>query len=199
MRSTRTLVLVIVGIVVAVVLALLGLAALQVGHSARADDRRIVNSAGQLDAQQHDRDVGVRLGEALLGVADDRVYRDAVWLAKAAALPNQPSETALELRAEAEGILGPVVRGDGEPALRSQAANLLGALYFADAKTQQNPRRYLEQALGAFQDAVSVDPSNVVAKGNLELLATVPPHTRFPSTTVPGAEATATPNTPGGY
>jgi hypothetical protein len=197
--SARALAVVAAAVVAAVVLALAGLAVLGVSGDARADDRRAVFAAGRPDAQRHERGVGDRIGEEILGVADDRSLRDAVALAKAAALPDQDASAALELRAEAEAILAELVRGDASAGLRSNAANLLGALYFEDAKAvEQNPRRYLESALGAFQDAVRIDPSNRTAKTNLELLATLPAQTKFREPDTPD-EASATPSLPGGY
>lgn len=197
--SARSLVLVGVAVAAAVVLALVGMAVLDVSSDARADDRRAVLAAGRIDETRHERGLGVRIGEEILSVADDRSLRDAVALAKSAALPDQEKVAALELRAEAEAILAELVRGDGSAVLRSQAANLLGALYFEDAKTvEQNPRRYLESSLGAFQDAVRIDPDNATAKANLQLLATLPAETTFSEAGAPD-EASATPAAPGGY
>ena len=197
--SARALAVVAGAVVAAVVLALTGLAVLNVSDDARADDRRAVFAAGRPDAQRHERGLGDRIGEEILGVADDRSLRDAVALAKASALPDQEASAALELRAEAEAILAELVRGDASAGLRSNAANLLGALYFEDAKAvEQNPRRYLESALGAFQDAVRIDAANGTAKTNLELLATLPAQTKFREPDTPD-EASATPSLPGGY
>jgi hypothetical protein len=195
----RTLVIVAAAVVAAVVLALVGLAVLDVSHDARADELRIKYAPPEPDAQRHERPLGTRIGEAILGVADDRSLRDAIELAKAAAYPDQPDASALTLRAEAEAILAALVRGDGSTEIRTSAANLLGVLYLEDAKTvEQNPRRYLESALGAFQDAVRIDPENDAAKANLELLATLPAETVFRQAGLP-AEATASPFAPGGY
>jgi hypothetical protein len=195
----RTIAIAAAALVAAVALALLGVAVLDVSRDARADDRRVRYAAGRLDESRHERGVGVRSGEGILGIADDRSLRDAVALAKASALPGQPAGTAIELRAEAEAILAALVRGDGSTAVRSYAANLLGVLYFEDAKAvNENPRRYLESALGAFQDAVRIDSENRVAKANLELLATLPARTVFRDTGAP-AEASASPFAPGGY
>jgi hypothetical protein len=198
-RAAWTAFVAVAGVAAAVALALVGVAVLDVSGQARADDRLVANSGGRRDVEPHERDLGVRIGEAILGLADDRRYRDAVELAKSAALKGQPELVALELRAQAEAILAEVLRGDGGAELRSGAANLLGTLYFEDAKTQQNPRRYLQNALGAFQDAALLDPANRAAKENLELLATLPAHTSFGERSAPGASASASPDVPGGY
>ena len=200
MRGRLAYVLAVVGLLAAIALALVGVAVLDVAGDAQADDDVIENAAPDPDAARHERPVGVRIGEAILGVADDRAYRDAVELAKASSLDDLPPHVALERRAEAIAILGPIVRGDAEPVLRSSAANLLGALYFEDAQsTEGNPRRLLEQALGAFQDAVMLDPANETAKANLELLATLPATTRFDDESAGGTAASASPSNPGGY
>jgi hypothetical protein len=199
-RGRPAYVLAVIGLLAAIALALVGVAVLDVAGDAQADDAVIVNSAPDPDAARHERPLGVRIGEAILGVADDRAYRDAVELAKASTLDDLPPHVALERRAEAIAILGPIVQGDAEPMLRSSAANLLGALYFEDAQaTEDNPRRLLEQALGAFQDAVMLDPANETAKANLELLATLPATTRFHDETSGGTAASASPSNPGGY
>jgi hypothetical protein len=196
----RPALVVAVGILAAAALALVGVAVLDVSGQAREDDSRILRAPAAPDAERHDRGLSVRVGEAILGIADDRSYRDAVEFARAAVLPGQAESVTLELRAASEGILAAVLRGDGAPELRSRAANLLGVLYFQDAQAaQENPRRFLENALGALQDAVRLDPTNETAKTNLELVATVPAHTRFRRPSRPGTRASAAPNAPGGY
>jgi hypothetical protein len=187
-------------VLAAVALALVGVAVLDVSGDAIADDERLATATADPEAARHERPIGVRIGEAILGVADDRSYRDAVGLARASLLPNLPPDVVLERRAEAIAILGGIVEGDAGPVLRSRAANLLGSLYFEDAKaTRENPRRLLEQALGAFQDAVVLDPANEPARANLELLATLPAATQFRDEAASGSEASAAPNSPGGY
>jgi hypothetical protein len=184
----------------AIALALVGLAVLDVSGDARADEERLATAAADPDVPRHERPVGVQIGEAILGVADDRSYRDAVELARASGLPNLAPDVVFERRAEAIAILGGIVQGDADPVLRSRADNLLGSLYFEDAKTtQENPRRLLEQALGAFQDAVVLDPANQVARANLELLATLPATTQFRDEAASGSDASAAPSAPGGY
>jgi hypothetical protein len=189
-----------VALLAALALALVGVAVLDTSSDARADQRRVAASAGDANAQRHARPVGVRIGEAILGIGDERLYADAVSLAKAAGLPEQQEAATLQLRAEAVAILNDVVHGDASAALRAQAANLLGVLLFEDAKiVEQSPRQYLTQALGAFQEAVRLAPDDVVAKANLELLATIPAETRFRKPSPGGAEASASPRAPGGY
>jgi hypothetical protein len=152
------------------------------------------------DPALHERTLATRIGETLLGVEDQRAYYDAVLLARSAALPAQPSSAVAERRAQAEAILVGVAREDGEPRLRASAANLLGSLLFEDAKVaRQNPRRFLEQSFGAFQDAALADPSSVAARRNLELLSTLPLLTIFRKETSPGTEASASGGGETGY
>lgn len=200
MRGRAAYVAAAVALLAAIVLALVGVAVLGVAADAEADDDRIAGGAPDPDAARHERPIGVRIGEAVLGVADDRSYRDAIELARASTLDDLPSGIVAERRAEAIAILGSIVQGDDHPQLRARAANLLGVLYFEDAKVAtENPRRLLEQALGAFQDAVMLDPANETAKANLELLATLPGDTKFAREEASGPEASASPGAAGGY
>jgi hypothetical protein len=197
--SLRLAALVAGAVLAAVALGLVGVAVLDVADASRGDHRAAASPVVESQPERHARPVGVRVGEAILGVADERAYLDALRIAKAAAAPGQPEPRVIELRAEAMVILAGLVRGDGDRALRARAANLLGVLFFEDAKLQQNPRRSLENALFAFQDAVRLDPSDVRAKANLELLATIPAGTKLRQPQAPGAEASASPAAPTGY
>lgn len=192
--------LVAVGLAVAVVSALLGLTMLGVADDAAADRRVAENTAGQAGVEVHERGLGTRIGERVLGIEDARAYYDAVRVARSASLPGLDDADVLQLRAQAEAILVRIVRGSANPPLRSAAANLLGTLLFEDAKiARQNPRRFLEQAAGAFQDAVVADPTNVAAKHNLELLSTLPLRTEFRKKATPGSEASASGGDQSGY
>jgi hypothetical protein len=63
-----------------------------------------------------------------------------------------------------------VVTQDPEPARASQAYDLLGALYFRSAYPGSGTDPgLLEEAVSDLQNAVRVDPSNEIAKENLEL------------------------------
>lgn len=190
----------VIALLAAIALALVGAAVLHVASAAKADDDRIVGGAADPDATRRERPIGVRVGEAILGVADDRSYRDALELANASRLADLPPGVAAERRAEAIAILSSIVDGDDHRGLRAKAANLLGVLYFEAAKTTtENPRRMLEQSLGAFQDAVMLDPADATAKANLELLATLPAGTKFEREEASGPAASASPGGGGGY
>jgi hypothetical protein len=194
------LALVAVGIAAATVLALLANSVLGVERDLRRADQALAFGAGDPDAASHERGLSVRVGESILGVTDDAAYRDAAELAESSLLPKQAPGVVVERRAEAEAMLVRIVRADSDPVLRSHASNLLGVLLFEDAKTARaNPRRYLEQSLGAFQDAVTFDPSFDVAKANLELLATLPPGTSFSNIGTSGSDASASGGQESGY
>lgn len=201
MRSKPVIALVAaIAVVAVVVLAFLGAAVLGVEHDLDRSDQALAFGAASENPSPRERDLSTRVGEAVLGVSDDRAYRDAAELAKAAGLPDQTPGAILQLRAEAEAILIKVVRGDGASVLRARAANLLGALLFEDAKAAKtNPRRYLEQSLGAFQDAVTLDPTFDVAQANLEIVAALPPGTSFRKAGSSGNDASASGGEESGY
>jgi hypothetical protein len=73
------------------------------------------------------------------------------------------------LRGDAEAALA-AVAADEDRSKSSQALNLLGILTFADATTGRRTAAPVERSLAAFQNAVRLDPGNIAAKANLELL-----------------------------
>lgn len=200
MTRPRTVLAIGVALAVAVASGLLGIAALRA--QAETEQRWLLaaRAPGVEDPAIHDPSLATRIGESLLGVGDERAYYDAVLLARSADLASQPDAVVAERRAQAQAILARLVHNTHDPALRSRAWNLLGALLFEDAKVvRENPRRFLEQAYGAFQDAVLADPSNVAAKRNLELLSTLPLRTQFRRQTSSGTEASASGGGESGY
>ena len=199
-RRASAVVLTAIAVVAVVVLALLGIAVLDVGRDVERIDDSIRYGAGTLDPSVRERPLGVRVGEALLGADDDLVYRDAVELARSAGLERQPPGVAVARRVEAEAMLARVLQSDGDRRLRARAANLLGVLLFEDAKSSRSsPRRFLEQSLGAFQDAVTLDARFEVAKANLEVLATLPAGTSFRRAGTQGDTASSSGEAGGGY
>jgi hypothetical protein len=197
--TRRAIALAALALAGAIVLALLGAAVRGVAANTRGADERLAHVVADPEGDAHRRTLGTRVGEALLGVEGDRAFRDAVTLARAARSRRLSDAAAIARRGQAEAILDRIVRGDGDALLRSRAANLLGTLYFEDARvTRGNPRRLLELALGAFQDAVLLDPRDDVAKRNLELLVVLPLDTRFDDG-LQGSESSATATPEGGY
>jgi hypothetical protein len=188
------------GIVAGIVLALVGAAVLGVGRDVAADDDVLRYGGAPSVPAPHSRPLGVRVGEALLGVEDDRLLRDAAGLAKAAGVPGEAEAIVITRRAEAEALLSRVLRDAGDPDVRARAANLLGALLFEDAKAARgNARRFLEQSLGGFQQAVMLDPAFAVAKVNLETLARLPAGTLLGSAGTQGDEASSAVGGESGY
>lgn len=103
----------------------------------------------------------------LLGIEDDlefrRLYATA-WLAASRPAPSKGTSP----RPPAEAALGRVSRTDTNPQRSSAAANLLGVLFFTDPDDPEASPA--ERAVAAFQDAALLDPTNAVAKTNLELI-----------------------------
>jgi hypothetical protein len=187
-------------VVAGVAVALLGVAVLGVGRDVQAQDDELRYAAAPADPSPHAHPLGVRVGETLLGVEEDRLLRDAAELAQAAGVPNEAEAIVVTRRAEAEALLARVLSGDGDPNVRSRAANLLGVLLFEDAKAARgNARRFLEQSLGGFQDAVMLDPTFAVAKANLELLARLPAGTALGAVGTQGEDASSSGGEESGY
>ncbi len=187
-------------IVAGVVLAFLGASVLGVGRDAQGQEEALRYGAPTAAPEPHARPLDVRVGEALLGVEADRVYLDAAELAQAAGIPGEPEALVVTRRAEAEALLAEILRGDADRIVRSRAANLLGVLLFEDAKAARgNARRFLEQSLGGFQEAVMLDPAFTVAKSNLEALARLPAGTSLGSVGSQGESASSSGGGPSGY
>jgi hypothetical protein len=112
-----------------------------------------------------------RAAERLLGVADDVAVRRAIssyrrTVSVHARLDNALAATAG--RAAAETALAAIASGAGARA--SQAATLLGVLAFGDlARGGGRDASQAQTAVGDFESAVRADPSNDIAKLDLEL------------------------------
>jgi hypothetical protein len=183
----------VVAIGAAIVLALLGRAVLTVPDAIRADDARLARPDLAPAAAIGSTAIFAGPAESLLGVGDDQAYREALVLYRASQDTGLSDRDVLSLHGEAGAKLTRIVRTDGDETLRSRAANLLGVLLLEDARLDPtSSRRYLELSLGAFQDAVRLDPDYVEAKHNLELLATLPLDTTFQPREGRGPDASAT-------
>ncbi len=104
---------------------------------------------------------------SLLGIDDDLDFRRLYVQAATLAASPAPASGASP-RGPAESALGQVSRTEDDPVAAAAAANLLGVLFFTDPDDPESSPA--ERAIGAFQDAVLLDPSNESAKGNLELI-----------------------------
>jgi len=109
--------------------------------------------------------------ERLLAVTDDVRIRRAIELYRQTVSVRAHLDNALGATAEraaAETALAPIANGRGARA--SQAATLLGILTFGDlARGGGRDSSQAETAVGNFQSAVRADPSNDLAKLDLEL------------------------------
>ena len=114
------------------------------------------------------------LGRDLLGVDDDLAARRAIRLFRVADRARGGLDTALErqgTRARAELALADVAREADDPAVASQASDLLGVLAFGDfAAGGGRDMDQAGRAASAFSAAVRLDPTNETAKVNLELV-----------------------------
>jgi hypothetical protein len=112
------------------------------------------------------------VARTLLGVQDDLLFRRAVRGVRLSH-PEQPGfsdPTYVVHRNEASQWLTDIVQSDDDASRRSEAANLLGVLSFADAVADyENRGRLLSGSAGRFRQAIALDPSNEDAKFNLEL------------------------------
>lgn len=116
--------------------------------------------------------VPLGVASGVLGVGDDVAFRRAVRAFRLGRLegPFVTDPRLTLLRTEADARLSAIGEGDGDPARRSAAANLLGVLSLAGSVTEYRDRvTLLRSAIRRFERAIALDPSNDDAKHNLEL------------------------------
>jgi hypothetical protein len=126
-----------------------------------------------------------QLGVRLLGAEDDVAHRETLALF-AQVQPGKVAITSPELealrgRAQLEVTLQ--ARVEHEPHRQSQQLNNLGVLTMGRYSTDsQESTQILARGVGSFQNAIEVDPGNLDALRNLEILlrrpeaATLPPN-----------------------
>ena len=112
-------------------------------------------------------------GARLLGSGDDvasrRTFALFALIDPAKVAIRTPEQEALRGRAQLEVTLRS--QEEAEARLRSRHLNLLGVLTMARFSTSgPESTQLLARAVGAFQGAIEVDPSNTDAKRNLEIL-----------------------------
>ena len=160
----RLVALAALGLAVAAVLALVADAVFAVERDLKSPTAAVHPSPG----------LRSRVAVSLIGAGDDRELRAALLLVEQSRLPGASRQAALALHGEAEARLSELAREGGDPVRRAQAANLSGILLYEDALLDPpSAARYLELSLGAFREAVKLDPANEDAKVNLELVAGV--------------------------
>jgi hypothetical protein len=174
---------------VGIALALLAVDVLRVPRELAADDVRfqgapLIKRDLWDDLDFLPGDPGVRL----LGVGDDVASRKGIALF-ALVDPSRiqittPEREALRGRAQLEVTL--LAQRGGRARLHSRHLNLLGVLTMARLTTSgPEVDQMLSRALGSFQNAIEVDPTNLDAKRNLEILlrrpeaVTLPPNNPF--------------------
>jgi hypothetical protein len=188
-RRWATWVAAALAVPVGIALALLAVDVLRVPRELAADDVRF-QGAPRIKRDLWDDldflpgDPGVRL----LGVGDDVASRKGIALF-ALVDPSRiqittPEREALRGRAQLEVTL--LAQQGGRSRLHSRHLNLLGVLTMARLTTSgPEVDQMLSRALGSFQNAIEVDPTNLDAKRNLEILlrrpeaVTLPPNNPF--------------------
>ena len=183
-RARATRIAAALAVPAALALALLGLEVLSVPDEVAVDDARFET------APHVSRELWAGLGflpgapgVRLLGVGDDIASRRtfALYGRIDPAKMGDPEQDALRGRVQLEATLRS--RESGEPEWRSRHLNLFGVLTMSRFSTSgPEQQQILSRGIGAFQSAVEVDPSNLDAKRNLEILlrrpeaATLPPN-----------------------
>jgi hypothetical protein len=152
-----------------------------------AADVRYLSGSTTEDWQPSDR-LPLRLGDDLLEVDDDLAFRRALVFfrrqhpateettrsADGRATPSQSTSEQIQLQSSLEQTLIDVENRETDPSRRSQAANLLGVLYFDMAQAAGPAGEvFLDRTLAAWRRAIILDPANVDAKVNLELFLTL--------------------------
>jgi hypothetical protein len=120
---------------------------------------------------------------SVLGLEDDLQYREAVRAFVLGHPREQPyaDTDILGARGHARDLLEAIVDGGGDPGRRSQAANLIGVLGFANAAIDPDQAySYLTESAGWFRRAIALDPQSDEPKYNLELTLSRLENTRPP-------------------
>jgi hypothetical protein len=110
--------------------------------------------------------------KSLLAVQDDVTYREAVRAFVLGRPREQPygDTDLLGARGHARELLEPIVDRTGDVRRRSDAANMIGVLGFANTAIDPDQSySYLTEAVTWFRRAIALDPGNENAKYNLEL------------------------------
>jgi len=176
----------VLAVPVAVALVVLAVDVLRVPGEIAADDVRF--QAGPRVRRSLWDDLGFlpgRPGARLLGTDDDVRHRKTLALF-AQVQPGKVAVTSPELealRGQAQLEVTLQARVEREPHRLSQQLNNLGVLTMGRYSTDsQEAIQILSRGVGAFQNAIEVDPDNTDALRNLEILlrrpeaATLPPN-----------------------
>jgi hypothetical protein len=141
-----------------------------------AADVRYLSGSGGEDWEPSDR-LPIRLGDDLLALDDDLAFRRTLALFRREhqdTEESRPTSERIQRQTVLEQTLIEVEEEARDPKRRAQAANLLGVLYFEMAQSAgPGGDAFFGRALSAWRRAVIVDPANVDAKVNLELMLTL--------------------------
>jgi hypothetical protein len=174
MTQARALALAALALAAAVVLALLAVDVLHREQSLSTGDVRYDLNPGDTHLWQATQILPFGAGRAVLGVDDDLRYRDAARLF----VSSQPrAPIAIELapaRAQAQGALEDAIAAESNPHRQSALINMLGVVAVSNAASAllSDPTA-VHESISNFRRALRVDPTNVDAKTNLELLLRV--------------------------
>jgi hypothetical protein len=139
-------------------------------------DVRYASGSGGEDWRPADR-LPIRLGDDLLDLDDDLAFRRALVLFRNEhrdAEESRPTSERIQRQTVLEQALIDVEEGARDRRRQAQAANLLGVLYFEMAQSAgPGGDAFFGRALSAWRRAVIVDPANLDAKVNLELMLTL--------------------------
>lgn len=166
----------------AVALAVLGVDVLRVPHQIEFDDVRF-EAAPRVQRPLWD-DVDLLPGSPatrLLGAGDDLASRrtQALYARIDPFKMGDPEQDALRGRVQLEATLRS--RESGEPEWRSRHLNLFGVLTMSRFSTSgPEQQQIIARGIGAFQSAIEVDPTNLDAKRNLEILLRRPEAASLP-------------------
>jgi hypothetical protein len=171
-RAVPRLLLAVVLVALAVLLGLLARDGWAWRNAIHDGDARASMRAVPADSWKTDEILPFHLARRALAVGDDVAFRRSLMLAIAAANRTVDEKTR-RLRAPVEAELARIEKQDGDHFRASRAANALGVLFFTDPgdpAAQAGEPTQPERALAEFRNAVTLDPGNVTAKRNLELM-----------------------------
>jgi len=195
----------VLAVLLAILLALVAEDARRWPGRLDAGDVRFAASTRSDDAWKATDRLPVRLGDDALGIDDDLAYRRALQLVRrmrSAGLSR--GSVWVQLLGRAESALVDLEEKQHDRRTRSATANLLGIVYAdSGASSGAAGADFRRGALSAWERAVRLDPANVEAKFNLELMLTLVRREEAFSTGVPfgrgrarvgGTEAGTRPN-----
>lgn len=167
----------VLSVAVAAALAVLAVDVLRTPGRIAVDDAGYSGAPLRQDALWSAVDfLPLKPAERALGIGDDLRYRETIWLFRRV----QPGKVTIEgpdqplleaLRGKAVLEVADRARQENNPRRRAQLLNLNGVFTFSRYSqfSAFDKDRLLREAIGAFRNAVRLDPNNADARANLEL------------------------------